>query len=262
MEEYKQIYKEIASLVPNYKKLSTNEVANLYVASENKFERDSYLSVLMLRYWNKIATYKFRAESLRVDETEIMNWLVNSIMYALDHHVWLDPENKLYGDKHAFDKVVNRCLESNRCTAYQAANRHKRKDAHDNVSLDKLIAEYNDSTYNTFDNYVQDEKTKEDFNEIEVFQMVVELFDAKDYFKAFLVDAICHYDVFNNGSFSPKKAKYHMMRLGSIAHNFANMYNIPVADVETAVSYIDRLGYGKINYKFTYHMNELRRMIA
>src|SRR5574344_196102 len=145
LTEYKQSFIACAQLIPNYKELTAQEAADQYVECKSEEDRNSYISLLILKYWKKINVYYYRSLSLHIDKLDVLNWIFDSMLCSLNQHVWTDEKNKLHGDKNAFDKVLNRCLACSRYTDYQAANRKKRKLGHDNKSLDQLKEDYNDS---------------------------------------------------------------------------------------------------------------------
>lgn len=88
--------------------------------------RNCYFSAIILNYWNKI--YSLQSNTyLTASLEDTYQWVVDGILYALEHRKWLDPNNKLYTDPDAPDKVINRRIKCARINHLIAQNRVKRK---------------------------------------------------------------------------------------------------------------------------------------
>lgn len=136
--EMKQIYSDQANLIPNQKELSKTELCNLYIENENdEFLKNCYFSAIILRYWNKI--YKLQSDTyLTASFEDAYQWVVDSILYALNHRKWLDENNKLFSDPDAPDKVINRRIKCLRINHLISQNRTKRKIQINLLSLDSF----------------------------------------------------------------------------------------------------------------------------
>lgn len=253
MVEYRNIFEECAKLVPDCSELHTMEVCEKYLKATEQHIKDSYLSVLILRYWKRIDSYYYKSISLKIDKLDVLSWLFDSILCALNEHKWTEKDNKLYGDRNAFDKVVNRCLACARYTEYQHSNRLKRKGSHIQTSLDQLQEDYNDAFL------ALDTKTEREYEKVETDEIVVSFFNAKDYFKAFFIDAVVNQQVTVKGVYSDGKMKTYLLHLDRYTDEFSERYCIERDKVASAAQYIVNLGYSKIDYKLKYHKEELRR---
>lgn len=141
LKEYKASYKSVAELLPNYKSLSQIELAEGALAGGPL--ADSYLSALVIRYWNIVSRTAY-ADSGLYDETLAYDWYIGSIMYALKHQVWNNPESTLYKDPKAIEKILNVHVRTERINFFYASNRYKRKINHDSISIENMLEVYGD----------------------------------------------------------------------------------------------------------------------
>ena len=108
LTEMKKIYSDQADMIEGWKDKSKTELCNLYIQNENdEMLRNCYFSAIILNYWNKIYTLQANTY-LTATLEDTYQWVVDGILYALEHRKWLDPNNKLYTDPDAPDKVINR----------------------------------------------------------------------------------------------------------------------------------------------------------
>lgn len=144
-------------MIPNWKDLTKTELCNLYIQNENdEYLRNCYFSAILLRYWGKI--HRLQSDTyLTATFEDAYQWVVDSILYALNHRKWLDENNKLFNDPDAPDKVINRRIKCLRINHLISQNRTKRKIQINLLSLDSFddsdnfLGEY---TYNH--NFVSD----------------------------------------------------------------------------------------------------------
>ena len=192
LEDYKQAYKKYADQIPNWQKIGKNELCNLYIQNENDPTlAGAYLAAIVYKYWYLIN--KFYSLSYNVVTVEdVYEWLLDSILYALEHRMWLKPESNIYGDKNGPDKVINRCMKCRRLTYYQSINRGKRKGGFSNVSLDEMVETYSDSIEEINDPY----NNEEELNKSVMIKEFVRSRFVGDSFQAFLVDILAYRNVF------------------------------------------------------------------
>lgn len=217
LSDIRRTYEEQANKISDWKHIDKNELINLYILHENDSLRDVYLSAIILRYWNAINKYytsSYKSASIQ----DCYDWLIHAVLYALKNRKWLDPNNKLYNDPTGPDKVMNRCIASSRLIFYQASNNDVRKINFNLASAEALIEEYGDGAFPSIDDdslpLVEDP----------VNDIIIKAFNNKDYFMAFMVDRIAHYDVFDATKddkgytyteFNPKKLARYMRSMDS-----------------------------------------------
>lgn len=129
LEEVKRSYIKAAALVkPDWKTTDVNTLCNLYIDHEDdEVLRDGYFAGVVLKKWGYIGKHYInsKASGFTIEDCYIM--VTDAVMYILKSRKWRDPSNKLYGDKNAPDKCLNRCIFSARQRDYYLANRQKRK---------------------------------------------------------------------------------------------------------------------------------------
>lgn len=148
LEDIKKSYMITAnSIVPNWKNLDVNTLCNLYVQHEhNDAERDGYFSAILLKKWGYIGKHYVNSKASGFTIEQCYDMVCDAVLYILKMRKWLDPKNKLYGDKNGPDKCLNRCIFSARQRDYYLSNRDKRKVNFGKVSLDIIIDNVGDHT--------------------------------------------------------------------------------------------------------------------
>lgn len=181
IKEYREVFQQSASVIPDYKKISQIELAEKYL--EKGPNADAYLSALILRYWNIIEKMLYKDYGL-YDEKEAYDWFMDSLLYAITYKPWQDPKSGVYQDPKAIEKVLNTCIKCSRANWFQASNRHKRKINHNTSSLEALSEEFKDS-------YLPRELTV-DLNQDGYTYLIEEAFNKQQYLFALIVDVIVH----------------------------------------------------------------------
>lgn len=196
LNDVKLAYESCAdSFVPNWRNMSKNELVRKASLESDKATREGYISAIMYLYWNKLVSYYYKSNYTTYPE-DVHEWLVNSVMYAINNKPWENPSSSIYNDENGPDKVINRCMESRRKTYYQQLNRYNRKINSDTISLDGLVEEYKDS--------VMPETV--DANNSEIYDLCKKYFTNKDYITGFILDTIYFVEVPNDDMIVPRFA--------------------------------------------------------
>ena len=148
LEDIKKSYVKTAnSSVPNWKELDVNTLCNLYIENEkDEVKKNGYFSAIVLKKWGYIGKHYINSKSSGFSIEQCYDMVLDAVMYILKMRKWLDPNNKLYGDKNAPDKCLNRCIFSARQRDYYLSNRDKRKYNYGNVSLEYIVDNVGDHT--------------------------------------------------------------------------------------------------------------------
>ena len=239
---YKKSYERCADLfiTENWRKMNKNDLVNRYVEVEKDPQlANAYMSAIICRYWGAINKY-YNSSYKSVDVQTCYEWLIQAILWAVQHKKWLEPGNKLQNDPNGPDKVINRCIMSVRLGFFQSSNTDKRRQ---NFGLDSLEgveeSEAKAALVPAFESEELDEGT------LSVRQLVDNAFDRKDYATAFVIDNIINYDVFKavrdeegvlHNTFNKKKL-LHLLRAMNYNYckTFAYYYNKPLDSVSQAV---------------------------
>ncbi len=249
LENTKEAYLACANMyVPDWKMMSKNVLAFEALEKKNSKEYDGYVSALMLKYWSKMISYYHKCKLVATAE-DAHTWLVQAVMYALDNHPWTNPKSSIYQDKNGPDKVINRVIESRRKTFYQQLNRYNRKINSAILSLDNLYEDMLD-TYTPL---------CEDEHPFIIDDLIIRAFKEKDYFFAFLVDAIVAENIKPIGRH--KKLVTHLKNLNTHADIFACRYELNMDVVNRAITYITRMGRPDITRKINLTLSDMKRKI-
>lgn len=258
LDDYKQLYKEKADLIVGWKNLTRSELCEKYLnyRDVNSVVADSYLSAIIYRFWN-VAVHNYYSQQVKeATELDCYNNLVDSILYALNNHVWLNPNSSLYGDEKGPEKAINVVISSRKLNILGYNNMFKRRINKDSISLEYLQEQpYYISSFGVLD----------DCDDDYIESIILEAFKKKEYFKAFVIDAIIYCDVFedigNDYVFSEKKLRKHLRHLEESNYYvvFSNTYNINNVDlVKRAISYIINLSQEKMSENINYIFRQLK----
>ncbi len=244
LDSYKQEYEKCADayVTENWRKMNKNELVNRYIEVEKDPKiANAYMSAIICRYWGALNKYYYSSSS-SVDKFTCHDWLVGAILRAIKNRKWLEPGNKLYGDPNGPDKVINRCIISERLGFFQSSNTYKRCQNYGIDSIDRL--EEDDTNSSHLPSYIPNET---DEGNLSIKKLISDSFDNKEYVTAFLIDGIINYDVFEPAHspktkldysvFSEKKLLRHLRALNATySENFAELFDKPLSEVETAVN--------------------------
>lgn len=192
LDEYLNLYEQQANAIPDWRKINKNKLCNLYIENEHNVKlREAYFSAIIARYWPAM-TKLYQRCSFGISIEDCYQWLVDGVLYALEHRSWLDENSPLYKDPNGPDKVINRCLKSKRLTHYQLLNKDKRVANLNTISIDASEDDLGD--------YAQDSlglTSDTDGSPLETAldKMVKDCLDSHNYFTAILLDLIIYSDI-------------------------------------------------------------------
>ena len=263
LEEYKSIFRQSANRLPDWEQLSKNELCRKYVECENNSElQNSYLSAIMLRYWNLIGKYYYMSSNAATVE-DCYEWLEDSVCYVLREASWKNTSKSLFNDPNGPDKAINRCMKCARLTHYQYINRKKRRDNFGMLSLDELSETFGRSTVEPIDH-----AAFHNIQDVGIKEFVIQLFNKKDYFLAFMIDCIVFGNVFETAkeddgntysTFNLKRLVKMMSHLDlHYLRTFSFRYNIEPEDVDKGFSYCSQLSTATIKRKIVNRLDELK----
>ena len=251
LNEYKDIYKQSAELIPNWKKISQLELAKKCSKHDSLYQ--SYLSALILKFWHIIDRNLYRDKGL-YDETEAYNWYINAILVVINSKPWDDPKSSVYNDPKAVEKILNTCVNCDRANWFQASNRNKRKINHGIGSLDLLSEEYGDS-------FVPDYLKKE-FEYESYKELVISYFKKQQYLMAIIIDILANdiqVDSIENDRVLVNLIKKSIRTLpDSYVDHFATDYELDKDSVRKAFSIVDKMSDTKLRNSIENYIYTLR----
>jgi hypothetical protein len=248
LDEYKQIYEESAKIsVPDWRKRDKNELIKMASELPNGPERDSYVSAIMLRYWNKLNRFYSKCKLVATQE-DVHMWLTMALLYALDNKPWENPNSSIHGDKNGPDKVINRVMECRRITFYQQLNRYNRKINSAILSLDSLTEDFKDVVMPTY----------EDSTLIELFDFVSSKFNQGETIMAFVLDGIICNGLKNREEDYRKFVTYLRRMNESFCVDFGNRYEVSIDNVKSAVEKINLMSNTDLRKRVEYNLIRLK----
>ena len=254
VKEYKEMFQQAASVIPDYKEIPQIELAEKYL--EKGPNADAYLSVLILRYWNVIEKLLYKDYGL-YDEKEAYDWFMDSLMYAITYKPWLDPDSAVYQDPKAIEKILNTCVKCARANWFQASNRHKRKANHNASSLEALSEEFKDS-------YIPRELTVT-LDQDEYRYLVEDAFNKQQYLFALMIDVLVN-DVPLDKCTDTKSLILTIKRsIRTLPPDyyqiFAENYNFTPQQVEKSFSFIYNMSDHKLKQSIENYIYKLRNIL-
>lgn len=263
LDEYKELCKLAASSIPDWTKMTKNNLCRAYVANKHDPElRNAYFSAILYKYWSLISKYYYMSSNCATPE-DCYEWLVDSVSCCLDLASWENPESSIYKDPNGPDKVINRCMKCARLTYYQFINRKKRKDNFGLLSIEELQEQLGNGAPEP-----EDPEQEIDLSEIMLRSYVVEQFNKKDYFVSFLLHNIVFSHVFDssvdqdNRSFVEFNLRKLVKVMNTLDNDFLNVfsstYKIPKKDVEKAYQYVNAIPQGNMRRKIVQTLDKLK----
>lgn len=249
LEGTRKIYEDSANLyVENWKNINKNDLVRMAIDTKGKSCYDGYISAIMLRYWGKMTSYYHKCKLVATPE-DVHTWMTQAVLYAVNKHPWTNEKSSIFGDKNGPDKVINRVFESKRLTFYQQLNRYNRKINSAILSIEALSEEM----FDTYTPMCEDEHT------FMVDEVVVNFFNVKDYFVAFLIDAVVNerFKIDCNN----KKLVTHLQSLEKHCDIFAGRYDLDINRVKRASTYVTRLNRKNTKRKIKESLITLKRLM-
>lgn len=269
LNSYKKVYSQNADrlIKEDWRHMDKNQLVNKYIEVEEDEElAEAYLCAIICRYWGALNKYYSMSYKSVPDITIYHDWLVQAIMRAIKNRKWKDPENKLYNDPAGPDKVINRCLISERLIYYQGANTFKRKGNYKNESLDKLQDELGEDP-----SILSHIDERLDGGSISITNLVKDTFNNKDYVLSFMIDGIINADVFDKkdqedvreSTFSKKKLLKHLRNIDeNYCKIFSTNMNIPLKEVREAANELNSFPRNKMIIAIKLNLKKLRKMYS
>ena len=258
LDEYKIYCKDRADIIPDWQSMSKNELCNNYIATEDPEVKDAYLSAILYKYWKLIPKFYHMSSNVASPE-DCYDWLVESVLCAVNCKRWTEEDSSIYKDPNGPDKVINRAMKCARLNFYQFINRKKRKDNFGLLSLDELKENLHD---NSFD--IEDPELRID-NEasLSLKDFIRNVFNRKEYFLAFMLDCILSENIFDYDAGQLKFNQKHLTKLlrdldHDYAVRFAESYEFDIESVTKALSYCQGLSSAKIQSKIEFNLQKLK----
>ena len=261
LSEYKtQCQINAETYLPNWHSLSTYEISNMYLETEDPRIKSSCFSALLFRYWKLITKAYSECKAIATPE-DCYDWLVETIMYVLDKHVWTNPEHALYKKDNAPERAIMTCFQSYQVNYYVASTRQKRKLNTNIMSLDKIQEETN------LDAYVDDTQ----YVTAVVKAMIHQAFTKRKYFLAFMIDKIISADIFKSELIDKKF--YSKLNKGKLVNelididaeylkDFSSKYDIDSKDVIFGYNMIKGLTKSQLNTRVNQNLMILKEWMV
>lgn len=263
LDEYKELYRNCADLIPGWSDMSKNDLCRAYVAAKGDLHlQNSYLSAIMYKYWHLISKYYYMSVGCATAE-DCHEWLADSVLCCLNMASWENEKSSIYRDPDGPDKVINRCMKCARLTHYQFSNRKKRKNNFGLQSLDELAELLGKGAADP-----PDRSQEFDISSIMIDSYIQSSFAKKDYFMAIMVDCIIRYNVFDVTvkAHDYVSSEFNLRKLVKIMSNldedyifcFAQKYDIPYETVKQGVGYVQRTPPGGMRKKLQLQLEAMK----
>lgn len=263
LDEYKEICRNSADVIPNWTKLTKNDLCRAYVQHKgDAYLQNAYISAILYKYWSLISKYYYMSSNCATPE-ECYGWLVDSVSCCVNLASWEDPKSSIYRDPNGPDKVINRCMKCARLTYYQYINRKKRKNDFGILSIEDMKEAYGADVSD-----IDDCEQEMDISSIFIKEHIRSIFNKKDYFVAFMLDCIISTNVFDvltdkdKGTHSEFNIRKLCKEISSIKEEylriFSNTYDLPYSDVVRAYTYVQAIPTSALRKKVLQSLDMLK----
>lgn len=255
LEEIKQGYYENAKLIDNFDNMDVNDLCFFYTKNRGSPNLDNYLSGIIYRSWGLMTNAYYKQGLKLASEDDCYNWLIDSILYVLEHCVWEDESHPLYKDEKAPEKAINVVFESRKINYFVSLTRQKRKLNTTAISLEAISENASDDYYiPTYDTYEETD---------DCVELIKKLYSNYRYFDAICIDIIINEDLVDNSTFDMLKyLKRLKLRLKSLGEDYAKFfsayYGFDFKNVEKSVSYVSSLSTEESDLKLNVLLNMLK----
>ena len=234
LEDVKKSYEKRAnSVVPNWRELDVNTLCNLYIENENdEIKKNGYFSAVVLKKWGYIGKHYINSKASGFSIEQCYDMVLDAVMYILKMRKWLDPNNKLYGDKNAPDKCLNRCIFSARQRDYYLSNRDKRKYNYGGVSLESITDNVGDHTEVLCDEMLDQDNQDYMFINVTLKNLINRMVSKNKILEALILDNIANDDCYTTKTETTEivteddvekvKKSHNVFKLGKLVDNLYN----------------------------------------
>ena len=198
-----------ASLLKSYKGIDystcpVNVLADGYCDATDRgddYERDLFISGLILRFWFAVKKMQEKSPGLGFDENEFAGWLYEALEYACKYRAWRDPAKKVNAQQ-----AINQCIETIRLQHYYQLNLQKHKASFSTISLDLPTGGEDDKTtlFDTLADETVDEEFAYDRGTESARAIVQSYIDKNKLVEAIILDTIAFNDVMKENKISGK----------------------------------------------------------
>lgn len=251
LEEYRNIYNNYLTN-NDLKQKDKNELIRLYVDTD----KEEYLAAAICKFWyilnNKLNHNK---NNKFVEPEDFYGMFIDSIMETCKNHLWNDEHHSLYKDKKAPEKSINTIFNSKVINYFHACNRQKRKSSFEKITLKEQEPQEKLFISETIN-------LDEGLSKEKIDNLIVDLFNKKDYYSAYILDMIINHNVFtiknNQLIFNKKKLKHYFMSMSDdYCKYFSENYQINLDKVLYSIKYIEGLTYDNMEKKIDKSLNSL-----
>lgn len=262
LDEYKELCRCSADIIPDWKSLSKNDLCRYYVANKgNSVLQNAYMSAILYRYWNLISKYYYMSSNCATPE-ECYGWLVDSVSCCVNLASWENPDSSIYKDPNGPDKVINRCMKCARLTYYQFINRKKRREDFGLLSVDELKELYGNGAPEP-----EDPEQDYDVSLLIIKDYILTEFNRKNYFVSFLIYFILYSNVFDILTVdNVKTSEFNLRKMCRVMNTvtqeqlniFSQDMSLPLEQVTKAFEYVKTISPANMRKKIQQTLESLK----
>lgn len=232
LDDVKNAYQELANNLEDWKHMSKNEIAEIYLSTDDEIKKNWCVGALVSKCWTTINNNYYRQYDKQVDIEEYYSWLVDSIMRVLNEQSWKNPNSSIYNDPNGVEKAINTVFKCTKINYFVAQKRFKRIVNCNSLSLDSLEEDASDGFFVPF----EDEYSLEDNC---ITSMIKKLFAKKYYFQAIMLDIISFNDITNNDDkYYQKLFVFYTKLPDAYFDHFCEKYDISKNDMYNARTHL------------------------
>lgn len=235
-------------------KYNCNEVVNLYLSSSTVYDKNIYISYLILKSWNLLQNIYYKNNITSLSSEECYDIFIQTLNYVVSKHVWDNKESSLYNDPEAFMKAMAITIQCRKKNFVNAKFKYKRVANNNYLSLDSLQEDFSEGFFTPY------EDKYEDLFDSMVEERIKYYFTKKKYLASFILEGILYNNIFNSDNeLDIRKLRKYLRHIDvNFCRYFSNKYRLNSKEVEHSLSYFKNDTQDKLDKKIQYSFITLK----
>lgn len=235
-------------------KYSCNDIVSLYLSSSTTYDKNIYISYLVLKSWNLLQKIYYVNNTTSLSCEECYDIFIQTLSYVVSKHVWDNEESSLYQDPEAFMKAMAITIQCRKKNFVNAKFKYKRVANNNHLSLDGLQEGYSEGFFTPY------EERYEELFESLVGERIKYYFDKKRYLASFLLEGILYNNIFDSDNrLDERKLRKYLRHIdNNFCSYFAHKYGLNEQEVLHSLKYFIDDTQDKLDKKIKYSFMTLK----
>lgn len=235
-------------------KYNCNDVVELYLSSSTIYDKNIYISFLILKAWNLLQKIYYTNNSINLTCEECYDIFIQTLNYVISKHVWDNVESSLYKDPEAFMKAMAITIQCRKKNYVNAKFKFKRVANNNYLSLDSLQEDFSEGFFTPY------EERYEDIFDSLIEERIKNYFNKKKYLASFILEGILYNNIFDsNNRLDDRKLRKYLRHIdNNFCKYFASKYELNEKEVLHSLNYFKNDTQDKLDKKIQYSFITLK----